>query len=77
MDDHVIHENYYLSFSDHSEERFIHVLLECWRRVSLSKEHDRRFKNSSWRDKRHFPLISSLNPNIGESPAYVELGEVR
>ena len=77
MDDHIIHENYYLSFSNHPRERFVHITLECGRRVSLSKEHDEGFKNSSWHYKHRFPLISSLYTDIGESPAHIELGKVR
>ena len=77
MNDHIIHEYYYLSFSDHSGERFIHVSLEGGRRVSLSKEHHKGFEYSSWRDKRHFPLVSSFDSDISKSPSHIELGEVR
>ena len=77
MDDHIIHEDYQFAFPDHSGERLIHIALECGRRVSLSKEHNERFKNSSRRDKRRFPFISSLDSDISKSPSYIELGEVR
>ena len=64
-------------FSDHSGERFIHVSLESGGCISLSKEHNEGFKNSSGSDKHRLPLVSSFNSDIGESPSYVKLGEVR
>ena len=76
MDNHIIHENYYLSFSYHSGERFIHISLEGGGCVSLSEKHNEGFENSLWSDKRGFPLVSFLDSDISESPSYIELGEV-
>ena len=77
MNDHIIHENNYLPFSNHLGERFIHIALESRRCVSLSEKHNKWFKNSSWSDKRRFPFVSSLDSNIGKSPSYIKLGKVR
>ena len=76
MNDYIVHENYYLSFADHSCESFVHISLECRRRISLSEKHNEGFKNSSGSDKRCFPLITSFYPDIGKTPSYIELGEV-
>ena len=76
MNDYIVHENNYLPFPDHSGERFIHIPLESGRCVSLSEKHNERFENSSWSDKRHLPFVSSFDPDISESPSYIELGEV-
>ena len=76
MNDHIIHENNYLSFSNHMGERFVHVSLESGGSISLSEKHNKGFKDSSWSEKHRFPLISSLDLNISESPPHVKLGEV-
>ena len=76
MNNHVVHENYYLMFSNHSGERFVHILLESGRSVSLSKEHNEWFENSSWHYERCLPLISSLDLDIRKSSSHVKLGEV-
>ena len=76
MNDNIVHKNYYLPFADHSSEGFIHIPLESGGSISLSKEHNEGFKNSSGSDKRCLPLITGFDTNIGESPSYVKLGKV-
>ena len=77
MNNNIVHENNYLAFSDHLGEHFIHVPLERGGSISLSKEHNEGFENALWSDKRCFPFVSSLDSDIGKSPAHIKLGEVR
>src|SRR3982750_1205089 len=64
------------TFRDHILEDLVHHGLEGGRTIGETKEHDKRFKETSVSAKGSLPLISFFDADIVETPMNVKLGEV-
>src|ERR1700722_18175685 len=74
-DQEVVHIDMEPSFVEFLSEDLVHHRLECGRRVTKAKEHDKGFETTAICDEGRFPLIALFDPNIVISPANIELGE--
>jgi hypothetical protein len=57
-------------------EDVVHHRLEGGRAVRQTKEHDKGFEKTSIGAESGLPLVAFVNPNVVETPTYVQLGEI-
>src|SRR5712671_6305926 len=74
-DQHVIHINDELSFSEFFFKYCVHHHLEGGWGVSQAEEHDSWFKEAFIGNESRLPFVSSPDANIVIAPSYVKFSE--